>query len=85
MSEHKNQNVLPIWVQIMSIGYLLIGSFVCIVNPFVWSMGPCPAFSSNTGCHWSGGYAFWLFPGSQLTFVMTTAATLISIKRRWNP
>jgi hypothetical protein len=85
VNKRKSGNSVPVWVQIVSIGYLLIGSFLSVGNLFVWFMGPCPAFSSNTECHWSSGYTFWLFPGSQLTFASTATAILLFIRRHWNP
>ncbi|MBD3734513.1 MAG: hypothetical protein IE934_17595 [Sphingopyxis sp.] len=50
--------------------YMILGSLWCIGNLWVWFIGPCPAFSSNTECNWSRGYVLWLFPFSQLAFLM---------------
>jgi hypothetical protein len=60
---------MPRWAHAGCLIYALAGSLFCLGNFFVWWMGPCPAFSSNTNCSWSQARELWYFPISQLTFV----------------
>ena len=61
--------------------YILAAILYCLGNLFVWSMGPCPAFSSNTVCEWGSLKKFWLFPGSELAAVVVGIGFFKVIKR----
>ncbi|WP_156140978.1 hypothetical protein [Sphingomonas sp. 37zxx] len=50
--------------------YGILGTLWCLGNVFVRWMGPCPAFSSKTDCYWSEAHKLWLFPASQIAFVV---------------
>lgn len=72
---------LPFWARALILLWLIGGLLLSLGNLFVWVMGPCPAFSSNTVCEWSEARAFWLFPGSQLTAVIGFVLLVYGLKK----
>ena len=75
MSEGSDSEY-PKWATVGCLLYIFIGALWSLGNLFVWMMGPCPAFSSNTICEWSATKRIWLFPGSQLAFVVVGVAIM---------
>jgi hypothetical protein len=61
--------------------YLFLGLIWCFGNMFVWWMGPCPAFSSNTVCEWSRLKELWHFPISQIAYLAIGGVLLFAFKR----
>ena len=80
MSDNASSEA-PRWARAGCLVYLLFGTFWCLGNMFVWSMGPCPAFSSNTVCEWSTFKTFWYFPGSQIVFVFIGLVLLKTLNK----
>lgn len=73
----------PAWVPFGCCTYMILGLLFCLWSGFVRWMGPCPAFSSNTNCHWSRAYELWLFPVPQAAYLTIGILLMIFVKRRW--
>ena len=61
---------MPLWARALVLMLVVGGALFSLGNLFVWIMGPCPAFSSNTVCEWSQAKTFWHFPVSQIATVI---------------
>lgn len=80
-----DSNPSPVWLQIVLIGYLLAGSFYCLIALFLAYAGSCPAFATYDGCQpYSEWQELWLFPGSQIVFGISSLGALLYVRRRWN-
>jgi hypothetical protein len=78
----EGQPEIKTWVSLGWMAYAFLGTLCCLGNLFVRLMGPCPAFSGNTGCHWSAGYTLWLFPLSQVA-ILAIGYLLPRLARKW--
>ena len=73
---------LPAWARLLLLILIAGGMIFGLGNLFVWFMGPCPAFSSNTTCKWSQARTLWLFPVSQIATVLLIAL-VVRLLRKW--
>lgn len=78
-AEHQLRT--PTWARTIFFTYVIIGSLYSLLGLFVWFMGPCPAFSSNTSCYWSPLKTSWIFPGQQILFAITCFILLKALRR----
>ncbi len=72
----------PWWFHGLVILYIAAAMIWGLGNLFVYMMGPCPAFSSNTVCEWSSLKSFWHFPGSQILSICLGFALFVPLKKR---
>ena len=73
---------LPLWARFVVLTLVVAGIILSLGNLFVWFMGPCPAFSSNTVCTWGHARTLWLFPGSQVGILLAIALS-VRFLRKW--
>ena len=72
---------LPLWAKILLTIYWLLVPIWCLGHLFVYAMGPCPAFSSNTVCEWSAVKELWHFPGAQLLSIGSGLSLWLGFRR----
>ncbi|WP_230292780.1 hypothetical protein [Croceicoccus sp. Ery5] len=72
---------LPLWAKAIVALLILAAIAWSLGHLFVWQMGICPAFSSNTACEWSTMEKFWHFPGSQLTALTVVVGSIALLRK----
>ena len=68
-------------VRIGYVCYLSLGMLWSLANIVSRVMGPCPGFGSWTDCQRSRVEELWLFPGSQIAFLLVAYLLWKVIKR----
>ncbi len=74
---------LPEWAIGLFAVYIVVALIWSLLNFFVWWMGPCPAFSSNTDCEWTTFKTLWHFPLTQVVAVLLGILLLFFLRKKF--